>query len=193
MANVDRPNGLKLVGHISGSPFNAQIKLMAIAAGNSDVMFVGDLVKLEGGADTFGRPTIAQQSAGSNASVGVILDFEYDPTDLSSVHRPTLTARLAYVCVDPEAIYEIQDDATAVLSAADVSMNANILVGSGNTTTGASAMELLASTVATTAAFPLKILNLINRDNNAFGNNARWHVKINNHQYASGTGVAGVS
>ena len=191
MANVDRPNGLKLVGHISGSPFNAQIKMCSFAAGDGTATFVGDAVKLAGDADTFGRPTVAQASD-TGAIYGVVLDFEYDPTDLGKVHRAASTARLAYVCVDPNAIFEIQDDASATMTSADIGSNADLVIGSGNTTTGNSAMELQSSSINTTATLQLKILNLVNRDDNAFGNQNRVHVKINNHQLAAHTGTAGV-
>ena len=82
----------------------------------------------------------------------------------------------------------IQNDGTSV--AANYGKNADIVVGTGSTTTGVSANELSTSTIATTAALNLKIVGLWDVPNNAIGEFAVVVVKINEHLYGS-AGVAG--
>ena len=73
------------------------------------------------------------------------------------------------------------------MAATDVGNNADIVVGSGSTTTGTSGMELDSSTKNTTSA-QLRIVELIQTADNAIGTNAKWLVKINEHELTSTTG-----
>jgi hypothetical protein len=62
------------------------------------------------------------------------------------------------------------------------------VVGTGSSTTGLSAMEIDSSSkVATTAQ--LRLLNLVKRPDNAVGNQAKWHVMINEHVFKTTAGV----
>jgi len=85
-------------------------------------------------------------------------------------------------------LFLIQNDGTSV--AANYGKNADIVVGTGSTTTGVSANELNTGTIATTAALNLKIVGLWDVPNNAIGEFAVVVVKINEHLYGS-AGVAG--
>ena len=84
-------------------------------------------------------------------------------------------------------LFLIQNDGTSV--AANYGKNADIVVGTGSTTTGVSANELNTGTIATTAALNLKIVGLWDVPNNAIGEFAVVVVKINEHLYGS-AGVA---
>ena len=95
---------------------------------------------------------------------------------------------VADVLDDPSQMFIIQNDGTS--AATNYGSNADIVVGTGNTTTGLSANELDTSTIATTAALNLKIIGLWDVPNNAVGANAVVVVKINEHSYGS-AGVAG--
>lgn len=191
MANVDRVNGFRPVMHLSGAPYNGARTAYAVASGDSTALFVGDLVKLAGSADSEGRRTVAQAAAG-NACIGVVVGFDIDPTNLDTPqYRAASTARVVYVADDPSLIFEAQaDDA---LAADDHGLNVNFVVGSGSTTTGASGMEVDSSTKATTATLPLKFVGWVRRqDNETNAANNKVLVSINNHQLGSHTGTAGV-
>lgn len=190
MANVDAAGGLKLVGSLRGG--EPACRTVNIPAADGTAVFVGDAVKLEGTGTTDGRATVIQAAAG-NAIYGVVVGLKPREAALSAVHRPASTSVDVVVCVDPDAIYEIQvDDDSYTFAATDVGLNANLLVGSGNTTSGASGMELDASSLNTTATLQLKVLNLVARAGNDLGDFAKVLVKINNHQMAAHTGTAGV-
>jgi hypothetical protein len=99
-----------------------------------------------------------------------------------------LANEVLYVAVvdDPNVIFEIQEDSVGgALGAANVGDNGNVVVGAGNTATGASGMQLQSSDVIanTVAAHQLRILGLVNRVDNALGVNAKWRVKINLHEF----------
>lgn len=190
MANVDAKHGLRLVGSIRGGM--PASKLAVIRAADATATFVGDAVKIEGEADADGVVAVVQAAA-TNALAGVITGLIPRAAALDAVHRPASTLQYVTVCFDPDAIYEIQDDGVGgALSAADIGLNASLIVAAGNTTTGASGMELDTSTKATTATLELKILGLERKPNNEFAANAKVLVKINNHQMAAHTGTAGV-
>ena len=195
MANTDRPNGLRPVMNQDGSPYNGATRMYLVDSGNGTALFVGDLVKFGGsagaagtvinGIDVEGMATVVQSAAG-NAHVGVVVGFLPDQDNLTRKHRAASTNRIALVA-DPSCIYEVQEvsGGTAV-AAGDVGANANVIVGSGNTTTGASAMELDNAALATTAGHDLMIIGLVRRPDNNYGEHAKWLVRINDSQFKAG-------
>lgn len=190
MANVSRVNGLRPVKHLNGSPYNGQANWYFIPSTDSTAVFLGDPVKLAGSASADGYPTVAQAAA-SNVALGVVVGFKPDPTNLNvPIYRAASTNRYVLVADAPDIVYEVQSNGTTV--AADVGLNANITVGAGSTTTGASGVQLDDASKATTATLPLKIIGFVDRiDNDITSANAKVLVTINNHQYTSGTGTVG--
>lgn len=200
MANADTPFGLRPVRYLSGAPWNGQVQRYLIPSSDGTAVFIGDLVKLAGsaganashvnGIPTQGMPTIAQ-SAAADGGVGVVVGFEPLPTDLTVLHRLASTDRIALVVDDPNVVFEIQEvSGGTALTVAEVGLNANVVVGSGSTTTGLSGMELDNATEAATVTLDLKILRLALREDNEVGEHAKWEVLINNHYYRPGrTGV----
>lgn len=194
MANLDRVNGFRPVKHRNGSPYNGQVTQYFIPSSDSTAVFVGDLVKLAGGASTDGYSTVAQAAA-TNAVIGCVVGFRADPTNLDTPqYRAASTNRYVLVADSPDLIFEVQcDDVGSTLAAADVGLNADFTVAAGSTSTGASGMELDTSTKATTATLPLKIHSVVDRVDNELGSaNQKVLVTINNHQFGSHTGTAGV-
>jgi hypothetical protein len=118
-----------------------------------------------------------------------VVGFEPNRDDLTKQYRPASTARYVYVNTDPYAVYAIQEDSdTSTLAAADVGNNCDIVVGTGSTTTGMSAMEVDSSTKNTTTA-QVRLLALSQKSDNAIGTNAEWEVMINEHEYKTTTGT----
>lgn len=196
MANVDRPQGLKPVGTVTGGPWSGKVMEYAVASDDGTAIFVGDLVKLAGtageagetayGLDVEGMAEITQSAAGDK-SIGVVVGFLANQDNLMTKHRAASTRRIALVSNDPMTVYEIQEvsGGTALTSTA-VGNNANVVVGSGNTTTGLSGMELDNSTEATTTGLNVQILGLSKKPDNALGEHAKWLVKINDHEFQVG-------
>lgn len=195
MANTDTPFGFKPVKHLMGSSWNGKANVYYIPATDNVATFKGDAVKSAGSADATGKyPTVTQATAAA-AIRGVVIGFGDNPnvmiqadTPLRS-YRPAATAMYCLVVDDPFVVFEIQEDSDANSITADmVGMSTDIVVGSGSTATGKSAMELDSSDTAT-ALGQCKILRLVNREDNALGNYAKWEVTIIEHEMLSATDV----
>jgi hypothetical protein len=195
MANTDAAFGFKPVGHALGLDWTQCVNPYYFAAGESTATFKYDLVSLAGSSDTLGEyPTIAQTAA-AGAILGVVIGFSNTPyisadvTNLARKYRPASTAMYGWVVDDPFVIYEAQEDSdTNDMDADMVGLATDIAVGSGNTTTGISAMELDSSDTATGAG-QMRILGLVRRGTNALGSYAIWRCMINEHQLLTATDV----
>ena len=189
MANVDNPSGFAPVRHIDGAPYNGQANRYAILAANNTATFVGDLVIIGGSATADGVPSVTQAAATNTNIAGAIVGFEIDPTDLTLLYRLASTLRYALVCDSPWILYEVQEDSDAgALTVDEVGENCDIIVGSGNTTSGISAMEIDSSTHTASTA-QIRVIRLVPREDNAVGTNAKWEVLINEHCYKSTSGT----
>ena len=190
MANVDKAFGLRPLGNLSATGAQKQYGYQ-IADNQAGAIFQGDLVTLKDGYIVQFNP------ATHTAAVGVFNGCNYlDPTTGKPTWKNYYPGSVnitqgtinADVIDDPNQTFIIQNSGVSAVS--NYGKNADISVGSGNTTTGVSANELNTSTIATTAALNLKIIGLWNVPNNAVGEFAVVVVKINEHLYGS-AGVAG--
>jgi hypothetical protein len=189
MANVDAKFGARLVGHLYGSPFTARVRSYTVPASDGTALFVGDFVKITGTASAGSDGIVRQeviQAAATNTLVGIVIGFSFDTSYQNQIYRTLSTLRTAYVCDDPNALFEIQSD--GVVDAGDIGSNADIVVAAGSTVTGISGMELEESSV-TAATAQLRILDLAPRADNAVGANGNLICMINEHQYKTTSGV----
>lgn len=190
MANEDKPSGCRIVGSKSGF-HEGQLTRMAILAADTVATFVNDIVTLSGTATADGIPSIVQAAA-TNTPCGIIVAFEPDFSNLELKHREASTLRYAMVNTDPNVLFEIQEDSVGnSMPITDVGSNADITVGAGATTSGLSAMELDSTSAATTSTLVLAIEQLVQREDNAIGNQAKWLCSFNVHQYGS-VGLTGL-
>ena len=190
MANVDKPFGLRALGNLSATGSQKQFGYQ-IADNQSGAIFQGDLVTLKDGF-------ILQFDPSSHtAAVGVFNGVFYtDPTTGKPTFKNfypgsgiiTTGTIQADVLDDPNQLFIIQSDED--IQQADFGKNADVVVGSGSTTTGLSAMELDSSDIGTGAAKNLKLIGIYDTPGNALGNFCQVVVKINEHLYGS-AGVAG--
>jgi hypothetical protein len=191
MANIDKAFGLRPLGNLSATGAQKQFSY-EIEGNQAGAIFQGDLVTVFDGYLVQFDPT------SHTAAVGVFNGCFFNSP---STNKPTFSnfypgsvnvtqgKITASVVDDPNQLFIIQADEDVVQ--ADIGKNADVVVGSGNTTTGLSAMELDSSTVANTAALNLKIVGFYDTPANDSGeNNAVVVVKINEHLYGS-AGVAG--
>lgn len=190
MANVDKAFGLRPLGNLSASGSQKQFGY-EIADNQAGAIFQGDLVTVYDGY------LVQFDPSAHTAAVGVFNGCNYiDPTTgkptFSNYYPGSVNITqgkiVADVMDDPNQLFIIQNDGTS--AAANYGKNADVVVGTGSTTTGVSAMELDTSSIANTAALNLKIVGLWDVPGNAVGANAVVVVKINEHLYGS-VGVAG--
>jgi hypothetical protein len=210
MANVDKPFGLKPVRYRNGAPYTGSVTPCYIEAGYATALYIGDpVIKVAGGSNTaevnvpgagkFGigtLPSIEKATAGDgNRISGVIVGFAALPTDLNKNYNPASTARVAYVCMDPNVVFEIQAD--GAIPAASIGLNAVLIyTHGGSTTTGLSGVELdtTSDVPAADASNQLLILSAVNReDNDTTLTHAKVEVLINQHTESQGTvGTLGI-
>lgn len=192
MANPDIVRGLQPVSNAYSGSYTGGARVYTVPAGDSTAIFIGDPVKLVGTSQTVGGQVYADiaQAATGDVMVGVVIGVLADVAT-STIYRAASTLRRVLVVDDPNVEFEIQEvSGGTALTANDIGLNANFVVGSGSTTTGYSGVELNNSGEATTNTLDLKIMGLVPRENNAIGENAKWIVRINRHQYVNQ--IAGV-
>lgn len=213
MANADTPFGLRPVRYLTGAVYNGAVNPYWVEDATDNALFIGDVVIATGTANTAivtvpgagsfppsTLPKILRITAGdTNRTTGVIVSFSTDPTALENVHRLNSTERVAWVCDDPDVMFEVQGDSAQTIAATDVGNNADIIfTHTGSTVTGISGMELDGSTITADASNQLIIMRAVNRDDNdADLIHAKWLVMLSNHTMRSGgaattDGVLGV-
>lgn len=187
MANVDSPFGMKPVRYVSGAPYNGAANRYFVPAGDGAALFLGSPVKLTGTATSRGVAHVTAAAAGDTLT-GVVVGVEPVTAD-STVYREASTARYVLVADDPDLLFEVQEDSVGgALAAADVGLNADLIIGAGNTNTGISGVEIDSSSKVSTTA-QVRIIGLADREDNEIGTNANWLVRIVEHR---STDVAGV-
>jgi len=184
MANADKAFGLKPLGNLSAT--GGQKQFGYVIEAESDPIYQGDLVTVYDGY------LVQFDPATHTAAVGVFNGCNYvnpttgKPTWSNNWQGLSVDAQ-ADVLDDPSQLFIVQSAGT--VAQADIGMNADVVVGTGNDVTGVSGMEI-SGTMEKTAALNLKIVGLYNVPGNSFGANAVVVVKINEHLYGS-AGVAG--
>lgn len=189
MANADRAYGLRAVKHINGSPYNGATQRVYIPASEANDIFIGSPVKSLGNGDADGVPSVTLGTAGDTL-LGAVISFDVDPDNLSNQYRTASTERYAKVAVDPDVVFEVQEDADgAALTADDIGKLADLTAESGSTTSGLSSVELDSSTAG--SGSQVRILGFTVREDNSVGDdNAKVLVRIADHEYDSATGIA---
>lgn len=204
MANADTPFGLRPVKHRNGAPYNGAVRPYFIPSTDANAMFIGDPVILTGTGNTARQeapgvggfnagmlPVVTLATAGGgNYLLGPIISFAADPTGLENQYRLASTNRICWVADDPDLLFEIQEDSVGgALAVTDIGLNADLVSGSGSTISGLSGWELDSNTANTTATLQLRIERLMEREDNAIGNQAKWLVAINLHTLRNATGI----
>ena len=188
MANVDAPHGFRPIRHKNGAPYNGSCNLYYIPSTDATNTFIGDAVIICTTATknmtSDGAPYVQQAAATNENIVGVVVGFQ-PATNADTVYRAGSTARYCYVAPADDIVYEAQ--VSGYFSATQVWEYADIVVGTGSTITGLSAMEVNSAS-ATTAA-TCRIVRLSTYPNNVFGSsttdaaglNASVEVTFNEH------------
>ncbi len=191
MANVDAAFGLKPVRHLTGGQIRANE--YKIASGTSSNIFTGDCVKLlaTGYIDVAAATErILGVFAGAQytASDGEVKFVKYFPTGTATQASGDVTA---YIYDDPNIVFAVQSAGSADF--ADIGNLADIVAGSGDTTTGQSRFEISGTTGTGTAG--LRILRKFDSPKNEYGTNGILEVTIHEHelnQHIDADGTVGV-
>jgi hypothetical protein len=161
--------GLIPVRKIDGG--QVRVRPYVVAAADSTALLVGDVVELDGTGDVdvvTQLPIVVRATAG-HVLLGSVVGFLPDPTNpYNGSIRAASTKRVVLVCDDPDAVFSVQEDAVGnVVTAANIGLmtNADIIVASGNTTTGLSGTMLDSSTASASTA-NCKIVGVVREPGN---------------------------
>jgi len=184
MANKDAAFGLKPIGKVGQNRDNAGLSEYDIAA-SADAIYFNDPVEMGSG----GTITVA---AATDVLLGSLNGVFF--TDASS-SKPTYANHLdasntatdivGFVSDDPYERFEIQSAGTPAQT--NIGNCADVVAGSGSTTTGQSGFEISGTMAAGTAT--CKILALHDAPDNDFGANAVMEVLINEHLLKDSAGI----
>ena len=199
MATTAAPYGLRPINLIGGQQFAGSTRQIAIASGYAANIFFGDVVAIGVNGTIVKVTTLGTDADPFPAgTVGVFLGCSYtSPTlgyFLQSQYWPTGTVSsdaTAYVCDDPDTLFQIQADAavTQTMLGSNFGVNQN----AGSTTTGDSKIALDVASRATTATVALRLVDFVDGPFSTVGDAfTDCIVKFNFgiHTYYNGTGVA---
>ncbi len=192
MSNTNSPRGLIPVSNATGAPYNGATMQFLHAVGDSQAIYVGDIVTATGtsvfvniGGTKMSFP-IAAQFATGGIQDGICIGVDYITRD-SPVYAPASTQVVITVAVDPEMLCLVQDVSTGTpLTANDIGLNCDILVNQGSTVTGYSAMVLNNGSEAGTNTLDVKLIGQLQSPGNDLGDtvsagaaSGQWLVKLN--------------
>jgi hypothetical protein len=190
MANASI-TGMKPVRMLDSSSYAGCIDAFCCPSSNGTALFVGDPVKFAGSADAGGIATVTHCAAGDTIT-GVVVGFQ-DAASMTLGYGAASTTRYPLVCHGQDVLFEVQEDgAGGAIAAADIGLNADIIVAAGSTTTRRSGVMLDTSTKNTTVTLPLKIRGIAQRPDNALDTNAKVLVSLNNTTESPGTASVGL-
>ncbi len=199
MPNVDAAFGAVPIGTTDGSDYHGKLRECVLLAADSTATFLGDFVKLSGTGSVDGKTPAVAQAAAGDAMIGAVVSFVPDFSDEGTLsttpnHRNASTLRKCLVAWGSDVLFAIQsDEDTAALATTDIGRNVDIVVGSGSTVTGISAMEIDSDSVLDATA-QLRLHSISNEVENELGSltagdKAIWVVSINESQDDHGAGV----
>lgn len=194
MANTNAPFGFRPVGTLGSAGYCGQVETFTVVSGDTTAIGIGDPVCLaSSSANADGLATVRRATVG-DVVVGVMVGVKPLPTDLTVTYRKASTAMEVYVDVDPNTIYEVQEDSdTSDVAVASIGLNADFILGTVSTATGNGKTCLDSSSVDTTTTLGLRILRVSSRpDNDITASYKKLIVQFNQARFR-GNSVLGIS
>lgn len=201
MANANKPMGLSPHSYLGGARWSGQGTWYAILSSDVNAYAIGDPVALAASGDTLGIPGVTLATAGTgNTLLGAIVGISNTAPSVyggalaggsaqfNAVLIPATKTANYYVlvCDDPSVLFEVQEVSGGTqLATTDVGNNVNLLSGSNNGYV--SGWQLNNASKGSGSTLQCQLMRLVQRADNTFGANAKWLVRINNHQFSGGT------
>ena len=192
MSNQVEKFGLRPYRKLDGTPLVGAQNRYTIASNYATAIYQGDMVEplASGNIQKHGANT-------SDAVVGVFNGCFYtDPTTqkptYSNFYPGSIVASdiTAFIVDDPDAVFLMDADAT--FARADLFKNYSVTNTTGVTQTGMSKAQLDVSVSGVASTFAVQAIDISQDPENSDTSsaNANILVRINNHFYRSGTGIA---
>ena len=194
MANQLEKFGLRPYRKLDGTPLVGAQNRYTIKAGYATAIYQGDLVI------PVSTGNIERHTAGNGTAVVGVFNgvFYNDPTTQKPTYKnyypggvtPTQGDITAFVVDDPDAVFLM--DADQSFTRADLFKNYSVTNATGVTQTGISQVQLDVSASGTATTFAVQAIDISQDPDNSdvTVSNANILVRINNHFFRSGTGIA---
>ena len=198
---VSAPYGLQPINRFDGMPYAGATQQLPIASTYNTAIFNGDIVYVTGGTIAKSVVTSNVSSAANCATYGVFTGVQYVNTQGQTVQaqyypgNAAATSAIAYVVMDPVAEFKVAitysgNTTVTTANASIVGANMTIRQGTGSTTTGDSAVSVVAPVAGegNSSVLPVRVVAVV--PETATGANAFTEVvvKLNNPQILSTTG-----
>jgi len=193
---VSAPYGLDPVNRIDFMPYAGATRQLPIASTYNTAIFNGDIVMIKGGSIIKSNVTVDSTTDNTaNLTYGVFMGVQYVNGQSQTVQaqyypgNAAASSAIAYVVDDASAAFKVaitySGNATiTTANAAVVGTNLQLRQGTGSTTTGDSAVSVIAPVSGTgnAAALPVRVVAVV--PETATGTNAYTEVivKLNNPQ-----------
>jgi hypothetical protein len=193
---VSAPYGLQPINRIDGMPYAGAFRQIPVAAGFGTAIFDGDTVVIN--SDGY---LVKSTTTNTGDIVGVCVGGQYVNSSGQTIQGQFIPAlaststnlALAYVVDDPMALFKVAvvTSGTTMGTAGRTVVGSNLplVLNAGNTTTGNSAFAVTLTGAGTTAAIPIRVIDVVPESATAADTYTELLVKINNHQYNDTTGV----
>ena len=182
---VSKPYGLLPVNLIGGQVFAGSTRLMSIASGYGTDIFFGDVVK------RVSNGTIEKDTGTSTATpIGIFMGCTYtNPSTKQKLFYQNYPAGTsasdiqAYIADDPDVLFKVatvsSGTTVAFYGPALVGENAVLCQNAGSNNTGDSAVGIFGGNTATTASFPIRIVDFVPDTGNSSNGYCEWICKFN--------------
>ena len=187
---VSAPYGLDPVNRIDFMPYAGATRQLPIASTYNTAIFNGDIVMIKGGTIYKSNVTVDSTTDNTaNLTYGVFMGVQYINGQSQTVQaqyypgNAAASSAVAYVVDDPMAAFKvaITYSGNATITTANSSIvgtNQTLRQGTGSTTTGDSAVSLIAPVVGSgnAAVAPVRVIAVV--PETATGNNAYTEVIV---------------
>ncbi len=190
---VSAPYGFRPINRLDGVAYSGATRTYKIASTYNTPIYNGDLVILVTGG-TIEKFTGTQ----SGSPVGVFMGCSYTSAQsqpLNAQYYPgtSVTNAAAVVVVDPMALFQVvvttAGSAVSAGALASIGSNMEVVPGTGNANTGDSGASVLAGSEIGTAAFPIRVVDVVYGTATGADAFPELIVKINLNQFNNTTGV----
>ena len=194
MSNQLEKFGLRPYRKLDGTPLVGAQSRYTIKPGYGTAIYQGDMVV------PVSTGNIERHTAGNAAAVVGVFNgvFYNDPTTQKPTYKnyypggitPTQGDITAFIVDDPDAVF--LSDADAAFTRADLFKNYSVTNTTGVTQTGISKVQLDVSASGIASTFAVQAIDISQDPDNSDTSvsNANILVRINNHFFRSGTGIA---
>lgn len=180
MANADTPRGFIPVKYRSGQAYTGAAKRYYKSA-TAGIIGIGDpVIRVTNSSSPEGHPEIVRATTGA-AITGIVVGIEPIRGDLTQRHLGSADVGYVLVAEDANLLFEVQDNGGASgLIVTQIGEHIDAVAAiDADTVTGISKYEIDTEAVATDNTFRLE--ELVQREDNVVGANAKWLVSINLH------------